>query len=584
MDRPSERADEPRSPDTAAPLPQLTVRATCLGALLGLVTGVSNLYIGLKTGLALGVVVTAGVLGWALWSVLLRLRLARRPLGVLETCSLATTASAAGYSTGVLLTSAVSAHAMLTGAHMAWWRLSLWVTSVALLGALLGMLLRRTLLDDEALPFPTGVAAAETLRSLGGGEAPDALRARALWIALAVGAALKWLTSGAAAVGAWSLPPQLPTAAMVAGVPWLAGLIASTWSLELSAAIVGTGAMIGWHMCWSTMLGALLCFGVAAPIGHEMDFIAALEYRAIVAWSVWPGVAWMIVGGLGQLLRGWAAARRRGAAWTLRPRPLLAVAAAGSLCIVLQRQWFAVPLAVAALAVLVAGVLAMITARVAGETDVVLAGPFAKVAQVGCGGLLPGAPGPALTGASVTAGAASACAALLTDLKVGRLLGADMRRQFAAHLIGVLLGGALLVPVFVRVLVPDPAALGTATWPAPAAQAWRSIAEVLAGGSTLAPAIVLAIGVAALAGALLLALAHWRPRLAPWLPHPMGLGLGFIVPAYHSVTFFVGGLTALLLARRYPRIHGRYLLLIAAGLVAGESLLGVVIALLEAQG
>jgi hypothetical protein len=38
-----------------------------------------------------------------------------------------------------------------------------------------------------------------------------------------------------------------------------------------------------------------------------------------------------------------------------------------------------------------------------------------------------------------------------------------MRRQFAAHLIGVLLGGALLVPVFVRVLVPDPAALGTAT-------------------------------------------------------------------------------------------------------------------------
>lgn len=579
IDEARERAGESLHPAA----PQLTVRATVLGALLGLVAGVSNLYVGLKTGLALGVVVTAGVLGWALWSVLLRLGLARRRLHVLEVSSMATTASAAGYSTGVLLTSSIGALVMISGHALPWWRLSLWITGVALLGALLAVVLRRSLVDREQLPFPTGTAAAELLRGLDSDER-DGSRGRVLWLALAAGAALKWLTAGMPLVAGWGVAPQLPTPTMVAGVAWLAAPVAYTWSVELSAAIVGTGVMIGWHVCWSMLLGALLCFGLLAPLGHAAGFVAAADYRAIAAWSVWPGVAWMIVGSAEQLMRRWSSVAARLPAVGLGPSGYLGVAAAALVCVVLQWAWFAVPLAVAALGVALACVLATITARVAGETDVVLTGPFGKVAQVTCGSLLPGAPGPALLGASVAAGAGSACAALLADFKAGRLLGADLRRQLAAHLVGVLLGGFVLVPVFMYVLVPDPAALGTATWPAPAAQAWRSIALALGGGWQPERAVVVAIAGAAVLGALLVALARLRPRLAPRLPHPLGLGLGFILPAHQSVTFFLGGLAALVMARRFPAAHRNYALVIAGGLIAGESLVGVAAALLAAGG
>lgn len=95
---------------------------------------------------------------------------------------------------------------------------------------------------------------------------------------------------------------------------------------------------------------------------------------------------------------------------------------------------------------------------------------------------------------------------------------------------------------------------------------------------------MVAVASAGLLGALLVALPRRRPGLARRLPHPLGLGLGFVLPAHQSTMLFLGGLLALVAARRAPAAHQRYALVVASGLVAGESLVGVLVALLGARG
>ena len=92
--------------------------------------GLSHLYVVLKLGLGVAVVITASLLGWACIAGARRLGLVRAPLGPLELVTLASTASAAGYSTGVNLATAASAHAMVTGHHVATLTLVVVVASV----------------------------------------------------------------------------------------------------------------------------------------------------------------------------------------------------------------------------------------------------------------------------------------------------------------------------------------------------------------------------------------------------------------------------------------------------------------------
>lgn len=607
--RPESEVSQARAPESGVPGgPQLTLRAIALGVLLGGLAGLSTLYLGLKTGLAFGAITTASVAGWSLCSLALRVGLTRRRMHVLEAISMATIASAAGYSAGALLASVVSAYIMLVGHHIPALQLSGWLLSVTMLGIVMAMLLRRPLLAVERLAFPTGTAAAEVLRGLSA-EDGAGWRARALGLALAVGAALELFTSGTAAMGAlpglaalkaWSLPQHLPTPAMVERLPCLSALVAYTWSIKLSGALLATGVLIGWRMCWSLMLGALLCYGALAPMGVEAGFIAAVDYGAIVAWSVWPGVSLMILGGLTQLALRWRAVmlalrslkpppRGAGEPAAAEPRraglPWVGCAAAAiCVCVALQSRWFGVPIAVGLVSVALSLLLAAIAARVAGETDIVATGPLGKVAQWTCSSLLPGAAGPAVISASASAGAANACTGLLTDFKAGQLLGADPHRQLLAHLIGALVGVAVLVPLFMLVLVPDPRVLGTAAWPVPAAQAWRSIAALLGHeAAAVEPTALVAAAIAVPVAVGLTVLGHLRPGLR-WVPHPTGLGLGLLLPASQSVTFCVGGAAALCLARYRPAFHARYTLLVAGGLIAGESLLGVAVALLHARG
>ena len=187
--------------------------------------------------------------------------------------------------------------------------------------------------------------------------------------------------------------------------------------------------------------------------------------------------------------------------------------------------------------------------------------------------------------ACVTAGAASSAADLLTDLKSGYLLGANPRKQFIAQFLGIFAGALVIVPAF-YLIVPSPAILGGEKFPAPAAQIWKGVAELLAHGlSSLDVTERWALSIGSLVGLIIPVLERWLPKqVRAFVPSAMGLGLAFVVPFYNTLSIFAGALAAWILAREAGEVAQKYTIPVASGVIAGESLMGVVVAMLGASG
>jgi uncharacterized oligopeptide transporter (OPT) family protein len=145
---------------------QLTWRAVVMGSLLGGVLSLTNLYIGLKAGWGFGVAITACILSYAIWTALHRAGLARTPMTILENNCMQSTASSAGYSTGGTLISAFAAYMLLNDRPMALSTMLAWVFLLSVLGVTMAIPMKRQMINVEQLRFPSGIAAAETLRAL----------------------------------------------------------------------------------------------------------------------------------------------------------------------------------------------------------------------------------------------------------------------------------------------------------------------------------------------------------------------------------------------------------------------------------
>src|SRR5512146_683210 len=204
-------------------VPQLTLRAVIMGALLGCVMAFSNLYVGLRAGWGLGVAITACIVSFTIFRVFHAAapghgpRRTGRVLGIfdrpragevsiLENNCMQSTASAAGYSTGATLVSAFPAYVMITGHHLPFWTVVGLVLVLGLLGVFLAIPMKRSMVNVEQLPFPSGTAAAETLRSLHGAGAEARAKARGLFAALGLGAVVGWFRDGKPSV----IPTYLP--------------------------------------------------------------------------------------------------------------------------------------------------------------------------------------------------------------------------------------------------------------------------------------------------------------------------------------------------------------------------------------
>jgi uncharacterized oligopeptide transporter (OPT) family protein len=184
-----------------------------------------------------------------------------------------------------------------------------------------------------------------------------------------------------------------------------------------------------------------------------------------------------------------------------------------------------------------------------------------------------------LMAAGIAGAGASQAGDMMQDLKTGYLLGASPQKQFKAQLFGIFSGVMFAVPIF---LLYDSAwEIGGADIPAPAAVAWRAVAEVLSKGfDALPPHAEIAVIIAFAFGALIPILRKTVPSIKGYLPSGLAFGIAFIVHPYFSITMFVGSLF-LVAWQTVDRKHcERFVFAVACGLIAGEGIAGLFKALM----
>lgn len=593
---------------------QLTLRAVLLGMLLGALMCLSNLYVFFKTGWSMGVTITAAILAFALFRGLQAVRLLRAPLTSLENNALVTVASGAGYMTGGGNMAAFGALLMVTTVQPSPLPMIAWFAAIAALGVFTAIPIKRQLINKEGLAFPTGTATAETLRALhseadaapadGGAAAgrgrEGARQVKALGLAALFAAAVKGLVAIKAAWMPFNLPGSFPLP-----LRW-AGHAAAEWTITLTTEVVmlGAGALMSFRTGWSLLLGGVLTYGFLAPALVEQGLVGAVTYKAIVNWTVWPGAALLVASGLTSFALDWRSVARSFTGLTRifsrrqagAADPIDAVecpgwwfpagfVALGPVVVLLMMWLFAIPWWAGLIAVPLAVVMGFVAARVTGETDVTPTKALGPVTQLIYGVLTPGNLSGNIMAANVTGGIGLHAADLLTTLKTGWLLGASPRVQFYAQLFGVAAGAAVVVPAF-NILIPDPSVLGSTDWPAPSCVVWAGVSQAFADGLDklgleAQRGILVGLGLGA---ALALAEKLAPKRARAWVPSPAGLGIAMVVPGANSVAMFLGALAAFLLQRWRPDGAGRYVTPVASGLIAGESLMGVGVALLVVAG
>ncbi|MBI5363903.1 MAG: OPT/YSL family transporter [Planctomycetes bacterium] len=589
---------------------QFTWRAVLAGMVIGVVMCLSNLYVFFKTGWSMGVTITAAILAFTLFRALNAARIARAPLSALENNTLTTVASGAGYLTGGGNMAAFGALLMVTVLRPDTLVMVVWFAAIAALGVFAAIPIKRQLINKEALAFPTGTATAETIRSIHAAEfagapkldgaAAGASQSTALIIASIGAALIAWFREAKAV---W-MPFNLP--GTIAAPIEIAGRKAAEWTLAMKTEVVlvGAGALMSFRTAWSLLLGGLLTYGVLAPSLLEKQLIAGASYKAIVAWTVWPGAAILVASGLTSFALDWRSIVRAftGIAAIFRKRgtgvehPIEAVecpawwfpagfVVLAPLVVFLMVVLFQIPLWAGLVALPLAVVMGFVAARVTGETDVTPTKALGPVTQLVYGGIAKGNLPGNIMAANVTGGVGLHAADLLTTLKTGWLLGGNPRAQFYAQLCGVAVGAAVLVPAF-NLLIPDPRVLGGDEWPAPSCVVWSGVSKMFVDGfGALGGEAKLAIVVGLVLGVALALLERFAPKRAkPFVPSPSGLGLAMVIPGSNVLAMFLGGALAEFARRAWPVWAGRYVTPIASGFIAGESLMGVLVVVLKVRG
>jgi len=277
-------------------LPELTLGAVALGVVLGLVFAASSVYLALKIGLTVSASIPIAVLSITIFRWALGVT-GGRP-SILRNNIVQTTGSAGeSIAAGTVFTLPAL---LLLGYSLPWTQ----VAAIALVGGLLGVLLmiplRRTLIVEEHgnLVYPEGTACAEVLIA---GE-KGGTQAKTVFGGFFLGAVYKFLNSG---VHAWAEVPRKTFERVgLGGRRELFGEI----QMEVSPELAGVGYIIGPKIAGYLFGGGVVSFFVlipaikffgaalATPVAPATKLIAdmtAMEVRANYVYYIGAGAVTM---------------------------------------------------------------------------------------------------------------------------------------------------------------------------------------------------------------------------------------------------------------------------------------------------
>ncbi len=630
-------------------MPQLTFRAVAMGGILGMLMAASNLYTTLAIGWGFGVAITSCVMSFVIWNAFRALTGGRiSQMSLLENNCMQSTASAAGYSTGstiatmfgALLLLAVTPEGKTSADVKTWdispiWAVALFTLCTGLMGTLLAIPLKKQMINHEQLRFPSGVAAAETLRSLYGKGREALEKAYTLVGGILVGGIVGIINTPKEVLPfldkilPWRLPELLPEA----GFGKIHGKTLPVFGFEPSLLLIAAGVITRMRVCLSMFIGAAILHWVIAPWLVEQDvrmagsgwFPEGADFLydkskaidtvvknvaltgdggtlRITTWSLWGGTALMVFASLTSVAMQWRTVGRAFASFSLgndrgdegsseRAESdamkqievpfkwmVIGVAPVAIALLFVQIVAFHIAWWAGAIAIAMSFVLSLVACRATGETDTTPIGAMGKVMQLMFAVFHPGQVVPNLASAGVAANSAISSADLLTDLKSGYLLGANPRKQFLAQFCGVFFGTLAIVPIWF-LMVPDKAHLEK--FAAPATRTWEAVARVLTRGIEFLPVSARwAILYGALVGIFLPLLERTiAPRYRKFLPSAMGLGLSWVVYFSNALGFFIGAVVIWIWEMCSRRSADKYAVPLASGMIAGESLIKAIIAM-----
>jgi len=606
--------DQPVVPATTT-LPEITVKAVVLSIILAAILAAANAYLGLFAGMTVSASIPAAVASMAI------LRFFKRS-NILENNIIQTAASSGeALAAGVIFT----IPALLLVGY--WSDFQYWQTaSIATVGGLLGVLftipLQRALIVTARLRFPEGVATAEVLKVAAAARAEDATHSpvqsagdfKTLLSAAILGGAVKFGESG---LRVWA--ESLEGAANTGRTVIYAGL-------NLSPALLAVGFIIGLNTAVVVFLGGVIGWLVLMPSYGILYGLPAGKTGLAAAMTIWSGQIRYV--GIGAMLTGglWTLTKLRDPVLKSLETLRDSYRAAGSAQLSgpprteqdAPLPWIVVPL------VLALAPMAWIYTTVVGSVSIgllmtivmaVAAFLFASVAAYMAGlvgsssnpvsgvtiatimvaslllVLFLGAAHPAGPAATLVIGAVVCCAAAmggdnLQDLKTGHLVGATPWKQQIMQVVGVLTGAVVLVPVLsllqAKYGIGEPTAAHAHPLSAPQATLMASLTRSVFGAGLPWPLV----GLGAAIGVLVILVdrrleASGRDFRLPVL----GVALGIYLPLKLSATIVLGGAIAALASRAAARPEpSRRGLLFAAGLITGEALMGILLAIPIALG
>jgi putative OPT family oligopeptide transporter len=610
--------DQPVVPPSVT-LPEITVKAVVLSVILAAVLAAANAYLGLFAGMTVSASIPAAVTSMAI------LRLFKRS-NILENNIIQTAASSGeALAAGLIFT----IPALLLVGY--WSEFDYWKTAcIATVGGVLGVLftipLRRALIVTARLRFPEGVATAEVLKVAAaphGREAGDeqgrretaARDFRTLLSAALAGAAVKFGESG---LRVWA--ESLEGAAQAGRTVLYAGL-------NLSPALLAVGFIIGLNTSVVVFAGGLIGWMLLIPL---YGFVYGLPdgksglAAAMIIWSSeirYVGIGAMLTGGLWTLTKlrqpvwqslvmlhdSYRATQSREApvvlrteqdaslAWIVIPFVVSLVPMAWIYTTVVSSApiglFMTMVMAVAAflfasVAAYMAGLVGSSSNPVSGVTIATIM--VASLLLV----VLMGAGHPAGPAATLVIGAVVCCAAAmggdnLQDLKTGHLVGATPWKQQIMQVVGVVTGAVVLVPVLsllqAKYGIGEPTAGHPHPLSAPQATLMASLTRSVFGAGLPWPLV----GLGAAIGALVIVIdRHLETHRSDFRLPVLGVALGIYLPLKLSTTIVVGGFIAALASNAAvsPGPPSRPGLLFAAGLITGEALMGILLAIPIALG
>jgi putative OPT family oligopeptide transporter len=590
---------------------ELTIRGLILGSIIAAVFTAANVYLGLRVGITIASSIPAAVISMGVLRAL-------RTGNIRENNIVQTVASSGGTLSAIIF--------VLPGLIMVgWWRGFPFLTTflVCALGGILGVLfsipLRRALVINSTLPFPEGLAAAEVLKAGATGDeaSPNAIERRKGPVIVLVGALIAAATqivsfTGVAATG---LAHFFRVGSGATGV-----------NLGFSLALLGAGHLVGISVGLAMLTGLVIAWGIATPLlsaglpGETAQVATTVwrtQVRFIGAGAIGVAAIWSLIKLVRPVFGGLIATARAGAAAGTgneedRDLSLGLIGFLSAACLLLigwllldfidgtplvSQTWFLV-LGGVVYTVLIGGFVATVAGYMAGligasNSPVSGIGILATVAIA----LLLAVSAQRVLGADATD--ALVAFALFTvsivfsiatisndnlqDLKTGQLVGASPWKQQVALIVGVV-AGSLVIPPTLDLLNQaygfpgDPNRAAITADPLPAPQA--ALISTLARGVLNADLDWRMIGIGALVGLAAVFLDELLGALKLIRLPPLAIGIGIYLPMSATQPVVVGAMIGWLYNRAMDRrgnaeMAKRFGVLLASGLIVGESLLGV---------